>query len=106
MIASWWLLLLVTWWKRRIERSCASHSRRRPVSGKWEIDVTDLGTGKKLEGTWAKKDSRAVPLSLRRIWSNGGTLYWQKRQNPVIGMEEGADSLQCTFEQHIKVQIG
>jgi len=45
-----------------------------------------------------------VPLSLRRIWSEGGTLYGEPRQNRLIGMEEGVDSLQSAVEQAIKVQ--
>ena len=61
---------------------------------------------KKLEKeAWAKKDARAVPLSLRRIWSDGGTLYGEKRHNVVIGMDDGVESLQSAVEQAIKVQI-
>lgn len=73
---------------------------------KWEVDVTDLESLKKLEKeAWAKKDARAVPLSLRRIWSDGGTLYGEKRHNVVIGMDDGVESLQSAVEQAIKVQI-
>ena len=71
----------------------------------WEVSVTDLETLKKLEkDAWAKKDARAVPLSLRRIWSDGGTLYGQKRHNAVIGMDDGVDSLESAVGQAIKVQ--
>lgn len=72
---------------------------------KWDVAVTDLEALKKLEkDAWAKQDARAVPLSLRRIWSEGGTLYGEPRHNGLIGMEEGVDSLQSAVEQAIKVQ--
>jgi uncharacterized protein YbjT (DUF2867 family) len=72
---------------------------------KWEVTNTDLETLKQLEKeAWAKQDARAVPLSLRRIWSEGGTLYGERRHNGLIGMEESVDSLQSAVEQAIKVQ--
>ena len=72
---------------------------------KWDVAVTDLETLKQLEKeAWAKQDARAVPLSLRRIWSEGGTLYGEPRHNGIIGMEESVDSLQSAVEQAIKVQ--
>ena len=72
---------------------------------KWEAANTDLETLKQLEkDAWAKQDARAVPLSLRRIWSEGGTLYVEPRHNGLIGMEESVDSLQSAVEQAIKVQ--
>ncbi|KAM0713681.1 hypothetical protein Q7P37_010643 [Cladosporium fusiforme] len=73
--------------------------------GKWDVSVTDLPTLKELEKeAWANHDPRSVPLSLRRIWTDGGTLYHQKRDNGVIGMEENIDSLESAIEQAIKVQ--
>jgi hypothetical protein len=72
---------------------------------KWDVAVTDLETLKQLEKeAWAKQDARAVPLSLRRIWSEGGTLYGEPRHNGLVGMEEGVDSLQSAVEQAIRVQ--
>lgn len=72
---------------------------------KWDVAVTDLEMLKQLEkDAWAKQDARAVPLSLRRIWSEGGTLYGEPRHNGLVGMEEGVDSLQSAVEQAIKVQ--
>ena len=71
----------------------------------WDVATTDLETLIKLEkDAWAKQDARAVPLTLRRIWSEGGTLYGEPRHNGLIGMEEGVDSLQSAVEQAIKVQ--
>jgi nucleoside-diphosphate-sugar epimerase len=72
---------------------------------KWDVSVTDLQTLKQLEKTaWEKQDPRAVPLSLRRIWTEGGTLYDEPRHNGLIGMEEGVESLQSAVEYAIKVQ--
>ena len=72
---------------------------------KWDVAVTDLETLRRLEKeAWARQDARAVPLSLRRIWSEGGTLYSEARHNGLIGMEDDVDSLQSAVEQAIKVQ--
>lgn len=72
---------------------------------KWTVGVTDLPKLKQLEKeAWAKQDPRSVPLSLRRIWTDGGTLYGQKRDNALIGMEERVDSLQSAVEQAIRLQ--
>lgn len=72
---------------------------------KWEVSVTDLETLKQLEeSAWAIQDPRAVPLSLRRIWTQGGTLYGEPRHNGLIRMEKDVDSLQSAVEHAIKVQ--
>lgn len=72
---------------------------------KWEFDVTGLERLRELEReAWARQDARAVPLSLRRIWSEGGTIYAEPRHNGLIGTEESVDSLQSAVEQAIKVQ--
>lgn len=79
--------------------------KKQTGGGKWDVDITDLETLKQLEkDAWARQDARAVPLSLRRIWTEGGTLYGEPRQNGLIGMEEDVDSLQNAVEQAIKVQ--
>lgn len=72
---------------------------------KWDFSVTSLTALKRLEKeAWAKQDARAVPISLRRIWSEGGTLYGEPRQNGLIGMEESVDSLESAVEEAIRVQ--
>jgi nucleoside-diphosphate-sugar epimerase len=72
---------------------------------KWDVAITELETLKQLEKeAWAKQDARAVPLSLRRIWTEGGTLYGESRHNGLIGMEENVDTLQNAVEEAIKVQ--
>ena len=56
------------------------------------------------EQAWAKGDPKAGPMTLRRIWTSGGTLY-DHRDNDVIGMEgDKVDSLQDAVAQAIKVQ--
>lgn len=75
--------------------------------GGWEVGFTGLERLKELEKeAWERKDARAVPLSLRRIWSDGGTLYGEKRHNALIGMDDGVDSLESAVAQAIKVQTG
>lgn len=72
---------------------------------KWDVSVTDLPKLKQLEKeAWANHDPRSVPLSLRRIWTEGGTLYHQKRDNGLVGMEDGVDSLESAVGQAIRVQ--
>lgn len=73
---------------------------------KWDVSITSIDELKRLEkDAWAKQDARAVPISLRRIWTEGGTLYGEPRQNGLVGMEEGVDSLQSAVEEAIRVQM-
>ena len=73
--------------------------------GKWDVSITSLTALKRLEKeAWAKQDARAVPISLRRIWTEGGTLYGEPRQNGLIGMESSVDSLESAVEEAIRVQ--
>ena len=70
----------------------------------WNVSCTSLEELKKLEQqAYADGDPRAGPLTLRRIWTEGGTLY-DHRDNGLIGMEEGVDSLSDAVKQAIKVQ--
>ncbi|KXT06734.1 hypothetical protein AC578_8481 [Pseudocercospora eumusae] len=71
---------------------------------KWSVSYTSLEELKKLEDeAWAKGSPKAGTLTLRRIWTSGGTLY-EKRDNQLIGMDEGIDDLQSTVRQAIEVQ--
>ena len=70
----------------------------------WTVSYTSLDQLKKIEEqAWADGNPRAGPLTLRRIWTEGGTLY-EHRDNELIGMEDGMDSLQDAVKQAIKVQ--
>jgi len=70
----------------------------------WRVDYTSLDRLKELEQrAWEAGEPAAGGLTLRRIWSEGGTLY-EKRDNALIGREDGLDSLQSTVKQAIEVQ--
>lgn len=73
---------------------------------KWSIGYTSLEKLKELEEEAYKKvEPKAGGLTLRRIWGSGGTLY-DKRDNDLIGMETGIDSLESAVELAISVQEG
>lgn len=70
----------------------------------WDVGYTSLDTLEELEQqAWAANDPKAGSLTLRRIWTEGGTLY-EQRDNELIGMEEGVASLQDAVKQAIEVQ--
>lgn len=70
----------------------------------WDVSYTSLARLRELENeAWARNDPKAGPLTLRRIWTEGGTLY-DHRDNSLIGMEQGLDSLQSAVAQAIEVQ--
>jgi hypothetical protein len=55
---------------------------------KWEVGYTSLDQLKAFEEeAWAKGEPDATGLTLRRIWTEGGTLY-EKRDNADIGAED------------------
>lgn len=73
---------------------------------KWDVTFMPLEELKQLESeAWEKGNPSAGPITLRRIWAEGGTLY-ERRDNGVIGMEEGVDDLQSCVKQAIEVQTG
>jgi hypothetical protein len=52
---------------------------------KWEVEYTSLKKLKEMEEqAWQDQDPMAAVLTLRRIWTEGGTLY-EKRDNSLIG---------------------
>lgn len=51
----------------------------------WDVAYTSLDKLKELEQqAWNEQKPYAVLLTLRRIWTEGGTLY-KKRDNELIG---------------------
>jgi len=73
-------------------------------SQQWSVDCTPSEKLKELEQqAWAANDPKAGGLTLRRIWTEGGTLYNQ-RDNGLIDMQDGMDSLQSAVKQAIEVQ--
>lgn len=72
----------------------------------WSVGYTSLESLRELEqNAWAANDPHAGSLTLRRIWTEGGTLY-EKRDNDLIGMEDKVDSQQDAVKRAIEVQMG
>lgn len=71
---------------------------------RWNVSFTSLERLKEIEEqAWAKDDPKAGVVTLKRIWTEGGTLY-DHRDNGLIGMEDSMDSLADAVSQAIKVQ--
>lgn len=67
---------------------------------KWDVSFTSLDKIRELEKkAHAEKNPRAVGFTLRRIWTEGGTLY-EKRDNGLI---DGEDTE--TLEHAVSVEI-
>lgn len=64
---------------------------------KWEVGYTSLERLREIER------EKGGAVTLRRIWTEGGTLY-ERRDNYLIGMEEGVDSLESAVRLAIEVQ--
>lgn len=76
----------------------------RQLGVKWDIAYTSVDRLKQLEEeAWAKGLPKAGTITLRRIWTSGGTLY-EKRHNHLIDMEDGVDSLAEAVRQAIAIQ--
>jgi nucleoside-diphosphate-sugar epimerase len=70
----------------------------------WNVTYTSLENLKELEQqAYANGDPKAGGLTLRRIWTEGGTLY-ASRDNGAIGMEDKMDTLESAVQQAIRVQ--
>lgn len=70
---------------------------------KWDVSYTGLADLKRLETeAWEGGNPAATVFTLRRIWTEGGTLY-DERDNEKIGAGE-TDSLEKTVAQAIKKQ--
>ncbi|KAL4786935.1 hypothetical protein BJX76DRAFT_64374 [Aspergillus varians] len=71
---------------------------------KWSVEYTSLEELKELEKkAWEKGEPYATGLTLRRIWTEGGTLY-ERRDNEDIGAEETV-SLSEAVKDAIRAQI-
>lgn len=63
------------------------------TGAQWQVSVTSLEQLKSLEQqAWEEDWPSKTPLTLRRIWTEGGTLY-EKRDNEKIGFEDGLETL-------------
>ena len=73
---------------------------------KWEVEYQSLEKAKELEKKAYEDGSPiAVGFTLRRIWAEGRTLY-EKRDNGVIGAEEGLDTLADAVKFAVEDQTG
>ncbi|KAJ4404061.1 hypothetical protein N0V91_006171 [Didymella pomorum] len=60
---------------------------------KWDVRYTPLDELRMLEQqAWQEDWPSKTPLTLRRIWTEGGTLY-ESRDNGEIGFDEGLETL-------------
>lgn len=71
--------------------------------GKWDKTYTSLERLKELEEkAWAEKNPAATIFTLRRIWTEGGTLY-DVRDNGIIG-EPKMESLEDAVRESVQRQ--
>ena len=64
------------------------------TGAKWDVKYTSLAKLKELEDeAWQRGDPLATVFTLRRIWTEGGTLY-DSRSNQRIGFEGQEDTLE------------
>jgi hypothetical protein len=75
------------------------------TSNKWDVSYTPLGKLKEIEKqAWEEGSPYATACTLKRIWTEGGTLY-EKRDNAYIGnpeMETMADQVKQVIAQQIQ----
>lgn len=74
------------------------------TGSKWEISYTSLDEMNKLEEqAWEEDWPSKTPLTLRRIWAEGGTLY-ESRDNGKVNFDDGletlADQVKNTIAKH------
>lgn len=70
---------------------------------KWEVSYTPLGQLKELENAaWEQGSSMATVYTLRRIWTEGGTLY-KMRDNGLIDAES-TETLETAVTRTIQKQ--
>ncbi|KAI8939738.1 hypothetical protein NX059_003483 [Plenodomus lindquistii] len=69
---------------------------------KWHVTFTTLEELKKYEKeAWERKDPLATVFTLRRIWTEGGTLY-DERNNDSVGFEGQEETLEEQVDKPIK----
>lgn len=70
------------------------------TGAKWSVKTTPLDEIRTLEAKfWEEGKPTATPVTLRRIWAEGGTLY-EKNDNEVVSVKEGdADSLEVAVKR-------
>jgi hypothetical protein len=76
----------------------------RQTGAKWTVESAPLDEIKKLEAElWDEGKPTATPVTLRRIWAEGGTLY-DKNDNELVGIKEGdAESLETAVKRILSI---
>ncbi|KAJ4226931.1 hypothetical protein NW757_014236 [Fusarium falciforme] len=70
----------------------------------WQVSVTSLEELKQLEKEgWENGDPMAGATTLKRIWTEGGTIY-DHRDNGIVGLESGVDTLEDAVKDAIEWQ--
>lgn len=70
----------------------------------WSVSYTSLDDLKRLEeDAWSKEDPVGGLMTLKRIWTEGGTLY-DHRDNGILGLENSVDSLEDAVRVGIEWQ--
>jgi hypothetical protein len=76
------------------------------TASKWDVSYTSLEELRAVEKeAWEVGAPYATGATLRRIWTEGGTLYNRPRDNGVLGepeMETLADQVRQVIEQQTK----
>jgi hypothetical protein len=73
----------------------------RQTGSKWEVSYTSIEELRKLEQQdWDAGHPAATGVTLKRIWTEGGTLY-EKRDNEAIGVSD-VDTLEDAVQLVIK----
>lgn len=74
------------------------------TNGKWNVTYTPLDTLREKEKeAWEKKSPVATIFTLRRIWTEGGTLY-EHRDNDKIGQPE-TESLEEQVKKAVEKEV-
>lgn len=70
----------------------------------WDVSFTSLNELKQLEkDAWSTGNPMAGLATLKRIWTEGGTLY-DHRDNGIVGLENNVDTLEDAIESAIEWQ--
>lgn len=70
----------------------------------WDVTYTSLGQLRALEEeAWSSGQALATLITLRRIWSSGGTIY-DETDNQLIGASSGMNTLDEAIRDAIQAQ--
>jgi hypothetical protein len=74
------------------------------TGSKWDVEYIPLDKLIRLEEeAWSENSKQATGFTLRRIWTEGGTLYDRPRDNEAIGFTD-AETIEIAVAKTVKVQ--